>query len=1419
MSLMSAVQARVAAARRCGDPSGLLAPEAEADALALLREAAPAPDRPVDTVAVAAACTTFYLRSRAAVGGAGPAAGEEQDAAGMAEFVMAAILGGHVLEREPHLLAPELRARLESGPDPLRAARFAFTVAWVHGSVAMTSDAVIATVPGATATGEIDDEQALAVLDRALAWTDSACSGFAGQADTEAYADALAQRITLRSLRFPLAADLGAVAAAARDGLAIAELVPPRDPAYLPYLAVAAEAVARAAYVLGDPPPAEAERVIAGLPAGTAGDMATTVMLMLRNVHEGPVTWPGQTDARAGMLLAQEASSTGHTGIRAAAIRRLRAALAVTPPGHEASRALALALLAALVESGAGIDEMTEEESWDYLIRVGGVFGLLADRLDGPGFPPEAGLAAKILDLLTGMAKSGGPREALTDEWLAAWVAWAERLPVGHPARELSVEGDRDRAVYAVMRTMPEIRWGDLAAAVREGASRHDEETRRRAGEFSVLLEAVPRTEFLKEFTGLGDIARDMAELEATFDSPGGSRGEQREFRVALLRGIIAKLRTLPMDSTSAVASLEALAAMFEATDGRGDPEAARSAWETLRTLVRLDDPLARSDDEEELAEGFSLMMMQHVMTDPTQLLALATEWDQETSLIAQALMASKRRRPDTVSEAEARAVERADLVAELTTAMMLLARDSDLSQIARLRELGPRLIDFLRRSGDADAERRITAFLDTLTTVMTGHMRVREEIPAGGGAEGQAAVVAELRARLGELPPDHPARSAVRSQLAMSIALQASMLRTDDPARARELAAEAAGLYNTDGVPEPAAAQFRQFFEMMVSPDVDMMSVLKSALTPQRAPAPAPDAGDQERTVPELTGDLAEDQRRIREFTVSILEESEARLGDLLTTLEQGADELVSGIDRGSDARSAEHVIATRQLLMPQQTIAPLLEHLRVSRNVTERTDDDPSVTGPLVDRAAALTERSRGLLLGRQLESRTDLGALRDEHPDLAREFEALTARLSAVPDDSGPPGTAERIRLDKLRASRELDALIERIRERDGFAEFLSPLTPARLRELAAGGPVVSLLYPAGAKATETLRPWAFVVTPAAITAVRIDAEPDEVTDAAARWRAAISAVNARGAARPGPGELRQAAADLTGILSWTWHQVVSPVLEAAGLPRARAEGDDWPRIWWIPDGPFNALPLHAAQCDGREQCDGRDRGPDGCGAALDAVVSSYVPGFRVLDQVRRETGDGGGTGRPLVVSSTEDDLPGTGAAALEALRVLGASTVVIGSAATRDAVLAGLREVTWAHFGCHAVSDPAEPSGGMLRLPGGEQLPVLEICRARPPAARLAFLTACGTARTAERLPNETIHLSSAFLVAGFSEAVGTLWEIDSRDAYEVTAEFYRRVSPGDSPASAALALHHCARRLRRDRPAMPHAWAAYVHAGA
>ncbi|KIF75358.1 hypothetical protein QR77_18465, partial [Streptomyces sp. 150FB] len=150
-------------------------------------------------------------------------------------------------------------------------------------------------------------------------------------------------------------------------------------------------------------------------------------------------------------------------------------------------------------------------------------------------------------------------------------------------------------------------------------------------------------------------------------------------------------------------------------------------------------------------------------------------------------------------------------------------------------------------------------------------------------------------------------------------------------------------------------------------------------------------------------------------------------------------------------------------------------------------------------------------------------------------------------------------------------------------------------------------------------------------------------------------------------------------------------------------------------------------------------------------------------------------------------------------------------------TREAVLAALGSTPWVHFGCHAATDPTEPSGALLHLPSGEALSVLEICRTQPRSARLAFLAACGTARTSERLSDEAIHITSAFLLAGFPTAVGTLWEIDSTYADHVTRDFYRRMTAPGTTVSA-YELHHTVRELRRRIPGRPHVWAAYVHAG-
>ncbi|MFE6361643.1 CHAT domain-containing protein [Streptomyces sp. NPDC057806] len=439
---------------------------------------------------------------------------------------------------------------------------------------------------------------------------------------------------------------------------------------------------------------------------------------------------------------------------------------------------------------------------------------------------------------------------------------------------------------------------------------------------------------------------------------------------------------------------------------------------------------------------------------------------------------------------------------------------------------------------------------------------------------------------------------------------------------------------------------------------------------------------------------------------------------------------------------------------------------------------------------------ERSPGTPAAGPESADTPAGRVRSERPPGA---------LAAGPESAdAPAGRAEWARLAGLRASRELDALIARIRTEPGFEDFLRPLTAPQLRDLAADGPVVVLNQ--GRRHCHAL-----VVTARSITALHLDVGADEVTGAARRLRDAVDAINAQGTARPSPRQLVAAGTAVRETLAWTWHKVVRPVLDLAGCAGPVPRHGTWPRVWWVPTGAFSALPLHAAQCTAP------DCALDGCGTALDAVVSSYVPGLRTLAHTRSRARRRPGHGGALLVAEPEQELPGVAAATAYAAGLLGAPAPLIGAAATREAVLGALHQASWAHFGCHAATDPTEPSGALLRLPSGEPVSVLEICRARPSAARLAFLAACGTARTAERLTDEAIHITSSFLLAGFPAAVGTLWAVDSTHADHMTRAFYRRTTAPDAPG-AAHALHEAVRGLRRRIPDRPHVWAAYVHAG-
>ncbi|MFC6090042.1 CHAT domain-containing protein [Saccharothrix lopnurensis] len=93
------------------------------------------------------------------------------------------------------------------------------------------------------------------------------------------------------------------------------------------------------------------------------------------------------------------------------------------------------------------------------------------------------------------------------------------------------------------------------------------------------------------------------------------------------------------------------------------------------------------------------------------------------------------------------------------------------------------------------------------------------------------------------------------------------------------------------------------------------------------------------------------------------------------------------------------------------------------------------------------------------------------------------------------------------------------------------------------------------------------------------------------------------------------------------------------------------------------------------------------------------------------------------------------------------------------ATTEAVLTRLRRSTWCHFACHAVQDARSPSRSALAL--HDPLTTARISRLRMESAELAYLSACSTAYSGPQLPHESIHLSSAFHLAGFKHVIAGL----------------------------------------------------------
>ncbi|KAK0459039.1 CHAT domain-containing protein [Armillaria novae-zelandiae] len=399
--------------------------------------------------------------------------------------------------------------------------------------------------------------------------------------------------------------------------------------------------------------------------------------------------------------------------------------------------------------------------------------------------------------------------------------------------------------------------------------------------------------------------------------------------------------------------------------------------------------------------------------------------------------------------------------------------------------------------------------------------------------------------------------------------------------------------------------------------------------------------------------------------------------------------------------------------------------------------------------DTALEWLEMGRAIVWGQLHNLRSPVDSLSDAHPDLARRLsqvgDALEKATSRnVDTEHFKEFTMEERAKEHRRLATEWDSLVETVRARPGFEDFLGPKRLATLKSAAKLGPVVLLN-------TFETRCDALVLIPGLDNVMHIPLEDFSYNRAKIlqeRLNKSLSALGVR-TRQSEPVPCGTSGKNVfMDVLKELWTCVVKPVLD--GLAFSPCDTTNPPRLWWCPTGPMAFLPIHAAG-------DYRTNEP---GTKIsDYVVSSYTPTVTILLDKLKKTRTFKGL---LAISqpNTPDlsPLPGTeGELRKIEERANGVLVKCLrGEEATPDKVLDGMSICNWVHMACHATQRKANPLESTFRLhptdhphaPANDgHLPLSRVITKSFPDADFAYLSACQTATGDESLSEEAVHLCS------------------------------------------------------------------------
>ena len=447
----------------------------------------------------------------------------------------------------------------------------------------------------------------------------------------------------------------------------------------------------------------------------------------------------------------------------------------------------------------------------------------------------------------------------------------------------------------------------------------------------------------------------------------------------------------------------------------------------------------------------------------------------------------------------------------------------------------------------------------------------------------------------------------------------------------------------------------------------------------------------------------------------------------------------------------------------------------------------------------AVEILERGRTFVWATMRGYRPELEELCRVKPDLADKFKSLSTKLerfavlSELPSPLTEHSTLKPLDDRAVRDGNALrdkwDATVKEIRNVLGFRRFLEPQSfdgLHGLRQAAAEGPVVMLNLSNNYKAD------ALILLPnAPIIPVPLG-KPEEIVELIQDYAALGSRIylSERKSTSVQIHERRNDTRTHSA-LSLILERCSSLIMNYVKTALINAGVASKSRIWLCPTGLISILPLHAA---GVPVFDHLSR-------ADPYFIPSYTPSLSALITARLNTRGLLPDPKLLIVGAPMvpnlPDLPGVEAECRIARELVPSGRNLLGTFASRRALLKWLPLHSWVHFACHGLHNDNAPFESAFMLPDGH-FTLRDIMTTRLGCAGgLAFLSACHTAAPSSSVPNEVLHLSAGIQFCGFASVVGTQWPVLDNIAARLAQAFYEELFRGENRAHltySAEALH-------------------------